>query len=176
MPVAAVPVIAAGVTAIGGIASAKMQSSAASRAAKLTTDAANASAKLQDDAAKRSLGFTQHQSFLDQVRANAASQGQHKADVAGLRNAYGMSGDTAANQRAEYVSGGRTASKVRGQHTNQMNYLRDMMGYGQPQEALDTFVEPDALRQAALIVPEDQQYTTPVDDSIDPLTGQPRYV
>jgi len=177
---AAVPVIAAGVTAIGGLASARMQSSANTKAAKLQTDSANASAKLQDDAAKRALGFTQHQSFLDQVRANAAAKAQYGADVAGSQNAYNMAGDLGFNQRAEYLSGGRTASKVRGQTTNQMNYLRDLMGYGQPQESLDTFVEPDALRRSDLIIPKEMDYgADPVDDSlalIDPATGQPRNV
>ena len=180
MPVTAIsaPIIAAGVTAIGSGINAKMTSSAATRAAKLQTDAANRSAELQDAAAKRSLGFTQHQSFLDQVRANAAAKAQYGADVAGSQNAYNMAGDNAFNQRAEYNSAGLTNSKVRGQRTNQMNYLRDLMGYGQPQESLDTFVAPEALHQAALIVPEDQQYTTPVDDSIniDPVTGRPRPV
>jgi len=153
-----------------------LQSRGATKAAKLQTDSANASAKLQDDAAKRALGFTQHQSFLDQVRANAAAKAQYGADVAGSQNAYNMAGDLGFNQRAEYLSGGRTASKVRGQTTNQMNYLRDLMGYGQPQESLDTFVEPDALQQSALIIPKEMEYDAdPVDDSIDPLTGQPRY-
>jgi len=177
MPAAvAVPIIAAGVTAIGSGISAKMQSSATSRAAKLQTDAANASAKLQDDAAKRSLGFTQHQSFLDQVRANAAAKAQYGADVAGSQNAYNMAGDNAFNQRAEFNSLGQTNSKVLGQKTNQMNYLRDLLGYGQPQESLDTFVAPEALRQAGLIIPKEMEYgADPVDDSIDPLTGQPRY-
>jgi hypothetical protein len=105
----------------------------------------------------------QNQAFRDELLSNAASQAQYKADVAGLRNAYGMSGAAAANQRAEYLSGGRTASKVRGQRTNQMNYLRTLLNYGQPQESLDTFVEPDALQQPELIIPEDQEYLDPVE-------------
>ena len=57
-----------------------------------------------------------------------------------------------------------------------MNYLRDLMGYGQPQEALDTFVEPDALQRSGLIIPKEMDYgDDPVDDSIDPATGMPRY-
>jgi len=171
--------IAAGaLTAAGTAASAKMQSSAASRAAKLQTDAANRSAELQDAAAKRSLGFTQRQSFLDQVRANAASRAQYGADVAGSQNAYNMAGDNAFNRRAEFNSMGQTDSRVRGQRTNQMNYLRDLMGYGQPQESLNTFVAPEALQQAGLIIPKEMDYgPDPVDDSlalIDPATGKPR--
>jgi hypothetical protein len=61
-----------------------------------------------------------------------------------------------------------------------MNYLRDLMGYGQPQESLDTFVEPDALQRSALIIPKEMDYgADPVDDSlalIDPATGRPRPV
>ena len=153
-----------------------MQSSAAERAAKLQTDSANESARLKDAADKRSLGFTQHQSFLDQVRANAAAKAQYGADVAGSQNAYNMAGDLGYNQRAEYLSSGRTASKERGQRTNQMNYLRDLMGYGQPQESLDTFVEPDALQRSGLIIPKEMDYgDEPVDDSLDPATGKPRY-
>lgn len=158
-------------------ASAKMQSSAATKAAKLQTDSANESARLQDAAAKRSLGFAQRQSFLDQVRSNAAAKAQYGADVAGSQNAYNMAGDSAFNQRAEFNSLGQTNSKVRGQTTNQMNYLRDLLGYGQPQESLDTFVAPDALRQAGLIIPKEMDYgPDPVDDSLDPATGKPRYV
>lgn len=168
--------IAAGASAIGSMASAKMQSSAAARAAKLQTDSANESARLKDAADKRALGFTQRQSFLDQVRANAASRAQYGADVAGSQNAYNMAGDNAFNQRAEFNSMGQTNSRVRGQRTNQMNYLRDLMGYGQPQESLNTFVAPEALRQAGLIIPKEMEYTDPVDDSIDPETGKPRYV
>lgn len=169
-------VAAAGLGAVSSIYSAKKQADASKYSARLQTEAAKQAATMQDAAAKRSLGFTQHQSFLDQVRSDAASKARYGADVAGSRNAYNAAGDMGFNQRAEFNSAGQTASKVRGQRTNQMNYLRDMLGYGQPQEALDTFVAPEALRQAALIVPEDQQYTTPVDDSIDPLTGKPRYV
>lgn len=168
--------IGAGLQGIGAIYSAKKQADASKYAANLQATAAREAATMQDAAAKRSLGFTQRQSFLDQVRANAAAKAQYGADVAGSQNAYNMAGDSAFNQRAELNSLGQTNSKVRGQRTNQMNYLRDLLGYGQPQESLDTFVAPDALRQAKLIVPEDQQYTTPVDDSIDPLTGKPRYV
>jgi len=168
--------VGAGLQGIGSIYSAKKQADASKYAANLQATAARESAAMQDAAAKRSLGFTQHQSFLDQVRSDAASKARYGADVAGSRNAYNMAGDNAFNQRAEYNSAGLTNSKVRGQRTNQMNYLRDLLGYGQPQESLDTFVAPEALRQAELIVPEDQQYTTPVDDSIDPLTGKPRYV
>jgi hypothetical protein len=159
--------IGSGIGAVANIYGAKKQADAAKYSARLQADAAKQAALLQDAAAKRSLGFTQHQSFLDQVRSDAASKARYGADVAGSRNAYNAAGDMGFNQRAEFNSAGQTASKVRGQRTNQMNYLRDMLGYGQPQEALDTFVAPEALRQAALIVPEDQQYTTPVDESID---------
>jgi len=168
--------IGAGLQGIGAIYSAKKQADAAKYAARLQTEAAKSAANLQDAAAKRSLGFTQRQSFLDQVRANAAAKAQYGADVAGSQNAYNFAGDDAFNQRAQYLSGGRTASKVRGQTTNQMNYLRDLMGYGQPQEALDTFVEPDALQRSGLIIPKEMDYgDDPVDDSIDPATGMPRY-
>ena len=159
---AAVPVIAAGVTAIGGIASARMQSEAAKKAARLQADSLNESARLQDAAAKRALNSVQDQAFRDELLSNKASQGQYKADVAGLRNAYAFSGDDAVNNRSQYVSTGRTNSRVRGQRTNQMNYLRTLLNYGQPQESLDTFVEPDALQRSALIIPEDQEYLDPV--------------
>ena len=153
-----------------------MQSGAAGRAAKLQTDAANRAGLLQDEAGKRSLSYIQNQAFRDELRANAASRGRYGADVAGSQNAYNMAGDSAFNQRAEFNSAGRTGSKVRGQRTNQMNYLRDLMSYGQPQESLDTFVEPDALQRSALIIPKDQEYEVPVDQSLDPATGKPWYV
>jgi hypothetical protein len=168
-------VAAAGLGAVSSIYSAKKQADASKYSARLQTEAAKQAALLQDAAAKRSLGFTQHQSFLDQVRSDAASKARYGADVAGSRNAYNAAGDMGFNQRAEFNSAGQTASKVRGQTTNQLNYIRDLMGYGQPQESLDTFVAPDALRQSALVIPKDQEYTDPVDESIDPLTGQPRY-
>ena len=168
----------AAIGAVSNIFSAKKQADAAKYAARLQAESAKLAANLQDAAAKRSLGFMQHQSFLDQVRANAAAKAQYGADVAGSQNAYNMAGDLGFNQRAEYLSGGRTASKVRGQTTNQMNYLRDLMGYGQPQESLDTFVEPDALQRSGLITPKEMDYgADPVDDSlalIDPATGRPR--
>jgi hypothetical protein len=143
-------------------AAAKMQSSAATKSAKLQTDSLNESARLQDAAAKRALNSVQNQAFRDELLSNKASQGRYKADVAGLRNAYEFSGDDAVNNRSEYVSTGRTNSRVRGQRTNQMNYLRTLLNYGQPQESLDTFVEPDALQRSALIIPEDQEYLDPV--------------
>ena len=151
-----------GLSSAGNMYSAKQQAKATTNAAKITAKAATDASILTDAAAKRSLNYVQNQAFRDELLSNAASQGQYKADVAGLRNAYGISGDTAANQRAEYLSGGRTASKVRGQRTNQMNYLRTLLNYGQPQESLDTFVEPDALQRSALIIPEDQEYLDPV--------------
>ena len=172
--------IGAGLQGIGAIYSAKKQADASKYAARLQADAAKQAATMQDEAAKRSLSFTQRQSFLDQVRANAAAKAQYGADVAGSQNAYNMAGDNAFNQRAEFNSLGKTNSKVRGQRTNQMNYLRDLLGYGQPQESLDTFVAPDALQQAALIIPKEMDYgDDPVDDSgvlIDPSTGRPRPV
>lgn len=178
MPITAAtaPVWGAAIAGGLGLGSAAIRARSATNAAKSETDAANASALLQDAAAKRSLGFTQRQSFLDQVRANAASRAQYGADVAGSQNAYNMAGDNAFNQRAEFNSMGQTNSRVRGQRTNQMNYLRDLMGYGQPQESLNTFVAPEALRQAGLIIPKEMEYTDPVDDSIDPETGNPRFV
>jgi len=170
--------IGAGLQGIGSIYSAKKQADAAKYSARLQSDAVKKAADMQDAAAKRSLGFTQHQSFLDQVRANAAAKAQYGADVAGSQNAYNMAGDNAFNQRAEFNSLGQTNSKVLGQKTNQMNYLRDLLGYGQPQESLDTFVAPEALRQAGLIIPKEMEYgADPVDDSlalIDPVTGKPR--
>jgi len=169
-------VAAAGLGAVSNIYSAKKQADASKYSARLQTEAAKQASLLQDAAAKRSLGFTQRQSFLDQVRANAASRAQYGADVAGSQNAYNMAGDNAFNQRAEFNSMGQTNSRVRGQRTNQMNYLRDLMGYGQPQESLNTFVAPEALRQAGLIIPKEMEYTDPVDDSIDPETGNPRFV
>ena len=168
--------IGAGLQGIGAIYSAKKQADASKYAANLQATAARDAATMQDAAAKRSLGFTQRQSFLDQVRANAASRAQYGADVAGSQNAYNMAGDNAFNQRAEFNSMGQTNSRVRGQRTNQMNYLRDLMGYGQPQESLNTFVAPEALRQAGLIIPKEMEYTDPVDDSIDPETGKSRFV
>ena len=169
--------VGAGLQGIGSIYSAKKQADASKYAANLQATAAREAATMQDAAAKRSLGFTQRQSFLDQVRANAAAKAQYGADVAGSQNAYNMAGDNAFNQRAEFNSLGQTNSKVRGQTTNQMNYLRDLLGYGQPQESLDTFVAPDALRQTGLITPKEMDYgADPVDDSIDPATGKPRYV
>jgi len=159
---AAVPVIAAGVTAIGGLASARMQSSANAKAAKLQTDSANESARLQDAAAKRALNSVRDQAFRDELLSNAASKGQYKADVAGLRNAYNMSGDAAFNQRSEFDSVGRTASNVLGQTTEQRNYFRDLMGYGFPQGSLNTYAAPAALRRSELIIPEDQEYLAPV--------------
>lgn len=171
-------VAAAGLGAVSSIYSAKKQADASKYSARLQTEAAKQAATMQDDAAKRSLGFTQHQSFLDQVRANAAAKAQYGADVAGSQNAYNMAGDNAFNQRAEFNSLGQTNSKVLGQKTNQMNYLRDLLGYGQPQESLDTFVAPEALHQAGLIIPKEMDYgADPVDDSlalIDPATGRPR--
>jgi len=168
--------VGAALQGIGSIYSAKQQASAAKYVAKLQADATNSAAVLSDSAAKRSLGFMQHQSFRDEVRAIAAAKAQYGADVAGQFNSGETSAANAYNQRAEYLSSGRTASKERGQRTNQMNYLRDLLGYGQPQESLDTFVEPDALRRAQLIVPKEMDYgDAPVDDSLDPLTGQPRY-
>lgn len=158
------------------LAAAKMQVNAAKNAAKLQSDAANQAGGLQDEAGKRSLSYTQNQAYVDELRANAASRGKFESDVVGLRNAYNLSGDAAVNQRAELNSVGRTASKVRGQRTNQMNYFRDLIGYGQPQESLDTFVEPDALQRSALIIPEDQKYEVPVNASLDPATGKPWYV
>ena len=171
-------VAAAGLGAVSSIYSAKKQADASKYSARLQSEAVKQAATMQDAAAKRSLGFTQRQSFLDQVRANAAAKAQYGADVAGSQNAYNMAGDSAFNQRAEFNSLGQTNSKVRGQTTNQMNYLRDLLGYGQPQESLDTFVAPDALRQAGLIIPKEMDYgADPVDDSlalIDPVTGRPR--
>jgi hypothetical protein len=170
--------VGAGLQGIGSIYSAKKQADASKYSARLQSDAVKKAADMQDAAAKRSLGFTQHQSFLDQVRANAAAKAQYGADVAGSQNAYNMAGDNAFNQRAEFNSLGQTNSKVLGQKTNQMNYLRDLLGYGQPQESLDTFVAPEALRQAGLIIPKEMDYgADPVDDSlalIDPVTGRPR--
>jgi hypothetical protein len=163
MPAAvAVPIIAAGVTALGSAASAQMQSSAARRTARLQTDALNESARLQDAAAKRALNSVQNQAFRDELLSNAASQGQYKADVAGLRNAYNMSGDAAFNQRSEFDSTGRTASNVLGQTTEQRNYFRDLMGYGFPQGSLNTYAAPAPLQRSALIIPEDQEYLAPV--------------
>ena len=168
--------VGAALQGIGSIYSAKQQARASKYAAGVQSKAAKDAAELSDAAAKRSLGFTQHQSFLDQVRANAAAKAQYGADVAGSQNAYTMAGDLGYNQRAEYLSSGRTASKERGQRTNQMNYLRDLMGYGQPQESLDTFVEPEALQRSGLIIPKEMDYgDAPVDDSLDPVTGRPRY-
>lgn len=167
-----------GLAGLGGsVGSAKAQSSAAQRQAKLQADASRYAADLQDAAGKRALGFTQKQSFLDQVRANAAAKAQYGADVASSRNLYNLAGDQSYNQRAEYLSGGRTEDKMWGAGMAQKNYLRDLLGYGQPQGPMSVFVEPDALRQSELEIPDEMDYgPPPVDESIDPATGKPRYV
>jgi hypothetical protein len=151
-----------GLSSAGNMYSAKQQAKATTNAARISAEASTKAAQMQDDATKRALKSVQDQAFRDELLSNKASQGQYKADVAGLRNAYEFSGDDAVNNRSQYVSIGRTNSRVRGQRTNQMNYIRDLLGYGQPQESLDTFVEPDALQRSALIIPEDQEYLDPV--------------
>jgi hypothetical protein len=91
-------------------------------------------------------------------------------------NAFTRFGDTAFNTRASELSRGRSEDKRYGATQNQLNTMRALMGM--PNKELVSYVEPDALRLTAPVLPEyvedPTQYT--VDDDVDPLTNARRRV
>jgi hypothetical protein len=157
MPIAAGTGIATGVGMLGA---AKLQSGAAGRGARLQTDAANRAAELQSQTAADQLAYVRNQSRMDRESQRWADRQNYGLSRAEGLNAFTRFGDTAFNTRA---SG---------------NTMRALMGM--PNKELVSYVEPDALRLTAPVLPEyvedPTQYTVDDDVVVDPLTNARRRV
>jgi len=153
-------------TAIAGIAgglgvlgSAKMQSGAAGRAARLQTDAANRAAELQSQSAADQLAYVKRQSELDRLSKRWSDRQNFGLSEAEGLNMFNRFGDIAFNTRASELSRGRSEDKRYGATQNQLNTMRALMGM--PNKELVSYVEPDALRLTAPVLPEYVEDPTP---------------
>jgi hypothetical protein len=143
-----------------------MQSGAASRAAQLQTQAANRAAELQRQTAQDQLAYTRNQARIDRESKQWADRQNY-----GLSRAQGMNdfyrfGDNAFNTRASELSRGRTEDRRYGENQKQFNTMRRLMGM--PNKALSVYVEPEALRLTAPVVPDYVEDPTDFSDPNDP--------
>ena len=160
---AALPGIATGVGMLG---SAKMQSGAAGRGAQLQTQAANRAAQLQSQTAEDQLAYMRNQSRIDRESKQWADRQNYGLSKAEGMNTFNRFGDNAFNTRASELSVGRSADKRYGANQRQYNVMRQMMGM--PNKALSAYVEPDALRLTAPVVPDYVEDPTDFTDPNDP--------
>lgn len=160
---AALPGIATGVGMLGG---AKMQSGAAGRAAQLQTDAANRAAELQRQTAEDQLAYMRNQSRIDRESKQWADRQNYGLSKAEGMNDFRRFGDTSFNTRASELSRGRTEDRRYAENQKQFNTMRQMMGM--PNKALSVYVEPDALRLTAPVLPDYVEDPTDFSDPNDP--------
>jgi hypothetical protein len=167
MPVGGIGTAIAGIAGgVGALGSGKMQSGAASRAAQLQTQAANRAAELQRQTAQDQLAYTRNQARIDRESKQWADRQNY-----GLSRAQGMNdfyrfGDNAFNTRASELSRGRTEDRRYGENQKQFNTMRRLMGM--PNKALSVYVEPEALRLTAPVVPDYVEDPTDFSDPNDP--------
>jgi len=157
---------AAAGTTIAGLGSAKIQSGAAGRAAQLQTDAANRAAELQSQTAEDQLAYMRNQSRIDRESKQWADRQNYGLSKAEGMNTFNRFGDNSFNTRASELSVGRSADKRYGSNQRQYNVMRQMMGM--PNKALSAYVEPDALRLTAPVVPDYVEDPTDFTDPNDP--------
>jgi hypothetical protein len=143
-----------------------LNSRAAGKSAELTTDAANRAAQLQSQTAEDQLAYMRNQSRIDRESKQWADEQNY-----GLSKAEGMAdfhryGDNAVNTRASELSRERSKDKRYGANQIQFNTMRQMMGM--PNKALSAYVEPDALRLTAPVVPDYVPDPTDFTDKNDP--------
>tara|TARA_R110002126_G_scaffold29445_1_gene97338 strand:+ start:779 stop:1312 length:534 start_codon:yes stop_codon:yes gene_type:complete len=153
-------------TGVGMLGSAKMQSGAAGRAAQVQTQAANRAAELQRQTAQDQLAYTRNQARIDRESKQWADRQNY-----GLSRAQGMNdfyrfGDNEFNTRASELSRGRTEDRRYGENQKQYNTMRRLMGM--PNKALSVYVEPEALRLTAPVVPDYVEDPTDFSDPNDP--------
>ncbi len=116
---AAVPIIAAGVTGLSVLGSAKLSSNASSRATRAQTDSANEAARISGRTADKQLAFQREEAARLAYATEAAQKGNYGQwlagmrndrgeNIAGMRNSYNQFGDNAFNSRASEISRGLT--------------------------------------------------------------------
>ena len=154
------------VGAAGGLGAAKLQSGASGRAAQLQTDAANRAAQLQSQTAEDQLAYMRNQSRIDRESKQWADRQNYGLSRAEGMNDFRRFGDTSFNTRASELSRGRSTDKRYGANQRQYNVMRQMMGM--PNKALSAYVEPDALRLTAPVVPDYVEDPTDFTDPNDP--------
>ena len=152
--------------AAGSLGGAKMQSGAAGRAAQLQTDAANRAAELQRQTAEDQLAYMRNQSRIDRESKRWADRQNYGLSKAEGMNDFRRFGDTSFNTRASELSRGRTEDRRYAENQKQFNTMRQMMGM--PNKALSVYVEPDALRLTAPVLPDYVEDPTDFSDPNDP--------
>ena len=148
-------------TALTTLGAAKIRSGASGRAAELTTDAANRAAQLDRQTAADQLAYVRNQARMDRESQRWADRQNYGLSRAEGLNTFARFGDTAFNARASEVA-----------TEKQLDTMRALMGM--PNKELVSYVEPDALRLTAPVLPpyvEDPTQDTVDDDTgVDPMT------
>ena len=152
--------------AAGSLGAAKMQSGAAGRAAQLQTDAATRAAELQRQTAEDQLAYMRNESRIDRESKRWADRQNYGLSKAEGMNDFRRFGDTSFNTRASELSRGRTEDRRYAENQKQFNTMRQMMGM--PNKALSVYVEPDALRLTAPVLPDYVEDPTDFSDPNDP--------
>ena len=149
-----------------GLGSAKMQSNAAREGFQAQTHAAMRAAELQRQSNMDQLDYLRNQDRIDRQskqHQDKQNYGLSKAEVMADFHRYG---DNAFNTRASELSRERSKDKRYGANQIQYNTMRQMMGM--PAKALSAYVEPDALRLTAPVLPDYVEDPTDFTDPNDP--------
>jgi len=149
----------AAISGLAGIGAAKLVSGAAGKSARLQTDAANRAAELQSESAADQLAYVKRQSELDRRSKRWSDEQNFGLSQARELSDFYRYGDTATNRRAELVASGLSGDKRYGATQNQLNTMRALMGM--PNKDLSAYVQPDALRLTAPVLPEYVEDPTP---------------
>jgi hypothetical protein len=159
-------IVSALVGAGGMLGKAYLNSRAAGKSAELTTDAANRAAQLQSQTAGDQLAYMRNQSRIDRESKQWSDRQNYGLSRAEGMNDFRRFGDNSFNTRASELSVGRSADKRYGANQRQYNVMRQMMGM--PNKALSAYVEPDALRLTAPVLPDYVEDPTDFTDPNDP--------
>ena len=151
---------------LGSIGAAKMQSGAAGRGAQITTDAALRAAELQRQSNMDKLDYLRNQDRIDRESKQWTDRQNYGLSKAEMMNASAQYNDTGVNRRNELVARNLTDDRLYGENQKQFNTMRQMMGM--PNKALSAYVEPDALRLTAPVVPDYVEDPTDFTDPNDP--------
>ena len=140
--------------AVGSAYGSKQQANATRRAAATQSAAIREASEARSRATSNALDWEKESAYDEGTRQDAADIYNFGSDQHDRLDTWNSVGDREYNTRQKYLSEAMTKERENEGSVNQANYLRNMLGYGQPMNRTDTFSRPGDVRQTALVARE----------------------
>ena len=136
---------------VGSVYGSKKQADATRRAAALQSNAIREASEARSRATSNALDWEKESAYDEGTRQDAADIYNFGSDQHDRLDTWNSAGDRDYNARQKYLSEAMTRERENEGRINQANYLRNMLGYGQPMNRTDTFpLELSALRNESI--------------------------